>query len=347
MYFWCMKKQRVLVTGGAGYIGSHTVVELHAAGYAPVILDNYSNSHPSALEGIEQILGFRPEVIEVDCCNMLALEEALHGSAAKGSFSGIIHFAAFKAVGESTEQPLKYYENNLSSTVNVLRIMEKLHIPNLVFSSSCTVYGQPESIPVDETAPMREAESPYGYTKQACERIIRDAHSSQQNVNTALLRYFNPIGAHPTSHIGELPLGHPNNLIPYLTQATAGLRDPLVVFGDDYPTSDGTCIRDYIHVVDLAKAHVAALNWLNEQTDACETFNLGTGGGHTVLEVIEAFEKANGLAVPHRIGPRRPGDVTAIYADATKAQEKLGWTCELSLETALRDAWNWQQKLSA
>lgn len=347
-YFRCMEKERVLVTGGAGYIGSHTVVELSRAGFEPVILDNFINSHSSAVDGMQRILGYRPTVVEMDCGDASALEHVFESATGGGrTVAGVIHFAAFKAVGESTQHPLKYYRNNLGSTVALLEAMAAFGIPNLVFSSSCTVYGQPTSIPVDEQAPMLEAESPYGYTKQACERIIRDTHASGQSLNTALLRYFNPIGAHPSSEIGELPLGHPNNLIPYLTQATAGLRDPLTVFGDDYPTPDGTCIRDYIHVVDLACAHVSALRWLMNQQNACEIFNLGTGQGHSVLDVIHTFERANGIAVPHQIGPRRPGDVTAIFADAGKAEAMLGWKCERSLEEALRDAWNWERKLAS
>ena len=242
-------KKRVIVTGGAGYIGSHTVVELVNAGYAPVILDNFSNSTKEVLVGLHAILGFEPAVAEVDCSDRTALLGAFERIAEGGSIDGIIHFAAFKAVGESTQQPLKYYANNIASTVNILEAAEKYGTTDVVFSSSCTVYGQPESIPVDEGAPMQSAESPYGYTKQACERIITDFAASGYPLKAALLRYFNPIGAHPTSRIGELPLGHPNNLVPYLTQAVAKLRDPLTVFGNDYPTPDGTCIRDYIHVM--------------------------------------------------------------------------------------------------
>ena len=340
-------KKRVIVTGGAGYIGSHTVVELVNAGYAPVILDNFSNSTKEVLVGLHAILGFEPEVAEVDCADRTALLAAFERITEGGSIDGIIHFAAFKAVGESTQLPLKYYANNIASTVNILEAAEQHGTTDVVFSSSCTVYGQPESIPVDESAPMQSAESPYGYTKQACERIITDFAASGYPLKAALLRYFNPIGAHPTSRIGELPLGHPNNLVPYLTQAVAKLRDPLTVFGDDYPTPDGTCIRDYIHVTDLAKAHVAALDWLSKQDTACEPFNLGTGQGNSVLEVIQAFERATGVPVPHQMGPRRDGDVTAIFADASKAQRELGWSCECSLEEALRDAWNWQQALGA
>lgn len=338
-------KNRVIVTGGAGYIGSHTAVELVQAGYEPVLIDNFSNSTPAALEGLQSILGFAPEFEEVDCANRSKLFAAMERITSRGAVAGIIHFAAYKAVGESTHAPLKYYANNIASTVHLLEAAEQFNLTEFVFSSSCTVYGQPDHMPVDEQAPIRTAESPYGYTKQACERIVQDFCASGFPMKAALLRYFNPIGAHPSSQIGELPLGHPNNLIPYLTQAAAGLRDPLTVFGDDYPTPDGTCIRDYIHVMDLAKAHVAALEWLKNQHPTCEAFNLGTGQGSSVLEVIQAFEHATGVQVPHAMGPRRPGDVTAIFADATKAREVLGWTCQKSLEEALEDAWNWQQTL--
>lgn len=338
-------KKRVIVTGGAGYIGSHTAVELVQAGYSPVLLDNFSNSTPAALEGLASILGFAPEFEEVDCANRSELFAALERIGSRGPIAGIIHFAAFKAVGESTEAPLKYYANNIASTVHLLEAAKHFQWAEFVFSSSCTIYGQPDEIPVDEQAPIQTAESPYGYTKQACERIVQDFCASGHPLKAALLRYFNPIGAHPSSKIGELPLGHPNNLIPYLTQAAAGVRDPLTVFGDDYPTPDGTCIRDYIHVMDLAKAHVAALEWLKNQPPTCEAFNLGTGNGNSVLEVIQAFERATGVPVPHAIGPRRPGDITAIYADASKAKDMLGWTSEKSLDEALADAWNWQQTL--
>ena len=340
-------KKRVIVTGGAGYIGSHTAVELAQAGYIPVLIDNFSNSKPEVLDALGTILGFEPELVRVDCVNRDDLFQAIERIAASGPVAGVIHFAAFKAVGESTEKPLKYYANNITSTVNLLEAMAKFGLEQFVFSSSCTVYGQPESSPVNEEEHIRTAESPYGYTKQVCERLVRDFGASGYPLKAALLRYFNPIGAHPSSRIGELPLGHPNNLIPYLTQATAGLRDPLTVFGDDYPTPDGTCVRDYIHVVDLAKAHVAALNWLIQQAPTCEAFNLGTGRGNSVLEVIQTFEKATGVAVPYHMGPRRPGDITAIFADASKAERVLGWRCESTLEDALRDAWNWQKALNA
>ena len=343
--FETMKSQQVIVTGGAGYIGSHTVVELAGAGFEPIIVDNFSNSHPRVLDGLERILNRKIQLFDVDCCDESALNGVFESCLKRGNIAGVIHFAAFKAVGESTAEPLKYFSNNIGSTAALLATMHRHGVGSFVFSSSCTVYGQPEQIPVDETAPFLPAESPYGYTKQACERLISDAHSAHAELNVTLLRYFNPIGAHPSGDIGELPLGHPNNLIPFLTQATAGLRDPLTVFGNDYPTPDGTCVRDYIHVIDLARAHVAALNWLKDQNHAYEALNLGTGNGSSVLQVIEAFESANGISVPHTIGPRRPGDVTAIYADAKKAKDLLGWECEHSLQEALKDSWNWQKKL--
>lgn len=342
-----MDPQQVIVTGGAGYIGSHTVVELCAAGFQPILIDDFSNSKPEVLNGLESITGFAPICHQVDCTNEAALLAVFQKTLQAGPIAGVIHFAAFKAVGESTEKPLAYFQNNIGSTANLLKVMGQCGVFNLVFSSSCTVYGQPTSIPVDEKAPILPAESPYGYTKQVCERLIQDVQQSDDQWNAALLRYFNPIGAHPSSEIGELSLGHPNNLIPYLTQAAAELRAPLTVFGNDYPTDDGTCVRDYIHVVDLAKAHVAALKWLKKEDRGCEAINLGTGKGHSVLNVIESFKRATGVNVPYHIGPRRPGDITATYADISKAKTILNWECELSLETALNDAWRWQKKCVA
>jgi UDP-glucose 4-epimerase len=340
-----MQKRIVVVTGGAGYIGSHTVVALHEAGYTPVIIDDFSNSKPEVLDGIAQIIGVKPQLFSLDCRSKNDLKQALQSCANNGEVAGIIHFAAYKAVGESTEKPLDYFENNIGSTVSLLAAMADSGVSNLVFSSSCTVYGQPDHIPVDESAPILPAESPYGYTKQACERLISDAFKSSMPLSACLLRYFNPIGAHPSAAIGELPLGHPNNLIPYLTQAASGLRDPLTVFGNDYPTEDGTCIRDYIHVMDLARAHVASIHWLQSNNPSCEAFNLGTGTGNSVSEVIDAFQKANDVEVPFAFGPRRAGDVVAIYANAEKAHRELGWKCEFNLEEALRDAWRWQLQL--
>lgn len=341
-----MEKGQVVITGGAGYIGSHTAVALVEAGFHPVLIDNFSNSEPQVIQRIEKIVGKEVECHEVDCTSQEELIRVFQKTQESGPIIGVVHFAAFKAVGESMQKPLDYYQNNVGSTIALLRCMEVTGVKNLVFSSSCTVYGQPASIPVDESAPMLPAESPYGYTKQVCEQMIQDVLQSGQPLASALLRYFNPIGAHPSGLIGELPIGHPNNLIPYLTQATAELRDPLIVFGNDYDTPDGTCIRDYIHVMDLARAHVLALQWLSGQPAVCEAFNLGTGQGSSVMEVIQSFERSNGIKVPHQMGPRRPGDVMAIYADASKAERLLQWRCELNLDTALKDAWNWQKTLT-
>lgn len=337
-----MSKGKVLVTGGAGFIGSHTVVELVAAGYAPVIVDNLVNSDRKVLEGIASLTGEAVPFHAVDCTDESGLRAVVEG---EGPFMGAIHFAAFKAVGESVERPTAYYRNNIGSTAVLLDVLTEHGVNRLVFSSSCTVYGEPECTRVDESAPIREAESPYGFTKQACERLIADHVRAHPAMRATLLRYFNPIGAHPSAAIGELPIGRPNNLIPFLTQAVAGLREPLTVFGSDYPTPDGTCIRDYIHVVDLARAHVAALA-PRAEADGVSVYNLGTGSGASVKEVIAAFEQATGKAVPHQMGPRRAGDVVAIYADAEKALRELGWKTEHSLEDALADAWRWQEALT-
>ena len=336
-----MSNGKVLVTGGAGFIGSHTAVELAAAGYRPVIVDNLANSDRKVLAGIAALVGYEVPFYEVDCTDAPALDAVFRQ---EGPFAGVIHFAAYKAVGESVERPTAYFLNNIGSTAVLLEAMAAHPSGRLVFSSSCTVYGEPASIPVDETAPIRPAESPYGYTKQACERLIGDQVTAAPGFRATLLRYFNPIGAHPSARIGELPIGRPNNLIPFLTQAVAGLREPLTVFGDDYPTPDGTCIRDYIHVVDLARAHVAALA-APDGEERLSVYNLGTGAGASVKEVVAAFEEATGRAVPHRMGPRRAGDVVAIFADAQKAERELGWRTERSLKEALADAWRWQEQL--
>lgn len=332
----------VVVTGGTGYIGSHTCVELLNCGYEVVILDNLSNSLIDTLDAIEQITGKRPEFFEVDIDDSAQLSEVFKeiGDRAKS----VIHFAAKKAVGESVNEPLLYYRNNLFSLVNMLEEMEKYGITDIVFSSSCTVYGQPDKFPVTESTVRKEAESPYGNTKSICEDFIRDT-SNVKDINGISLRYFNPIGAHESGLIGELPVGIPNNLIPYVTQTAAGIREQLTVHGNDYPTSDGTCVRDYIHVVDLAKAHLKALERLESglNTSKYEVFNIGTGKGSTVLEVVNTFQKANGVEVPYKIGQRRAGDVTAIYADTKYANDQLGWKAELSLEDALRSSWNWEQ----
>ena len=337
------KGNKVIVTGGAGYIGSHTVVELTAAGYEPIIIDNFVNAEKSAVRGIERILGSSVKVYEGDCADIKLLEKVCDE---EDGITGIVHFAAYKAVGESVEKPLKYYRNNLATLLSLLEISEKRGVAHLVFSSSCTVYGQPDTLPVTEQSPKKPAESPYGNTKQVCEEILEDAVRSQMPLKAIALRYFNPIGAHPTAAIGELPLGVPNNLVPFVTQAAAGLREKLTVFGDDYDTHDGTCVRDYIHVVDLAKAHVSALQHLEKQSAPFyDMFNIGTGHGNTVLDVIRTFEEVNGIKLNYSIGPRRPGDVEKVYADVTKSSQVLGWEAELDLADALKDAWRWQQAL--
>ena len=339
-----MKKQ-ILVTGGTGYIGSHTVVELQNNGYEVVIVDNLSNSKLEVLDGIESITGIRPSFEQLD----LSLYNETRAFFAKYSkIEAVIHFAASKAVGESVDQPLLYYRNNLNSLMNVLECMKEFKVPNLVFSSSCTVYGQPDKLPVMETTPRKEAESPYGNTKTICEDIIRDTTAANPELNGIALRYFNPIGAHASARIGELPLGVPNNLIPFVTQTVAGMRAELSVFGDDYDTEDGSCIRDYIHVVDLAKAHVVAIERLvNEKNkNNYEFFNIGTGNGVSVLEIIESFERATGEKVPHKIVGRRSGDIEKIYADTSFANEELGWKAESTLDETLLSAWKWQENIS-
>jgi len=335
--------KKVIVTGGAGFIGSHAVVELMAAGLEPVLVDDLRNSDERVLQGIAAIMGGTPAIYRVDCADAAALDEVFR---AEGPVHGVIHFAADKAVGESVHDPLKYYRNNIGSLVTVLDVMRAHGVRRLVFSSSCTVYGQPSHLPVNETAPDTMANSPYGYTKVVCERLLRDVCTADPAMKVVMLRYFNPIGAHPSGHIGELPLGVPNNLVPFVAQTAAGLRKELTVHGADYATADGSCVRDYIHVVDLAKAHLRALEWAEgQEAPLCEVFNIGTGQGHSVLEVVHTFEEVNGVPVPHRIGPRRPGDVEAVYADTTRSRTVLGWTAELGLRDALRDAWTWQQRL--
>ena len=333
--------RRIIVTGGAGFIGSHTVVSLVESGYTPVIVDDLRNSNPSVLDGLERILGHRVEFHGIDCGDV-----DLMAAVFSQPVHGVIHFAADKAVGESVEQPERYFANNIGSTARLVDMLRERGVQNLVFSSSCTVYGEADALPVNESAPIQPAASPYGYTKQACESLLRYSHAAAEGqLGVALLRYFNPIGAHPSAEIGELPIGTPANLVPFLTQSVAGIRPELTVFGTDYPTPDGTCIRDYLHVCDLAEAHVAALRWLEGSAGKLDVFNLGTGQGSSVKEVISAFETATGLKVPHRFGDRRPGDVTAIHADATKAADVLGWKTRRSLEECLADAWRWQEKL--
>ncbi|MDR2384762.1 MAG: UDP-glucose 4-epimerase GalE [Tannerella sp.] len=337
--------KKILVTGGTGYIGSHTAVELQNCGYEAVIVDNLSNSNENVIDGITKITGIRPAFYKTDCNDKNALEEVIK---AHPDIQGIIHFAASKAVGESVEQPLKYYRNNIVSLINLLELIPVYNIKAFVFSSSCTVYGQPEMLPVAENAPIKPAISPYGNTKQISEEIIRDTIHSGAKFNSIILRYFNPIGAHPSAEIGELPIGVPQNLVPLLTQAAAGIREVLNVFGDDYDTPDGSCIRDYINVVDLAKAHVVAIERiLNDRSEThLETFNLGTGRGISVFELIDIFEKATGMKVPYKITGRREGDIETVWADPTYANETLGWKTEETLEDTLRSAWKWQEKIN-
>ena len=338
-------KTKILVPGGTGYIGSHTVVELQNAGYEVVIIDNLSNSNAAVIDGIEAITGIRPVFVEGDCTDINTLHELFK---ANPGIKGIINFAASKAVGESVQKPLLYYRNNLNTLMNLLDLMPEYGVKGIVFSSSCTVYGEPDVNPIDETAPIKPATSPYGNTKQVCEEIIEDYIRSGAPIKSILLRYFNPIGAHPSAEIGELPLGVPQNLVPYLTQTAAGIRKELTVFGDDYNTPDGSCIRDYIDVVDLAKAHVIAMKRMldGEDTDAVEIFNLGTGRGLSVLELIASFERATGVKVPHKIGPRRAGDIEKIWADPKKANEVLGWTASVPVDETMKNAWAWQCKVS-
>lgn len=336
-------KQRILVTGGAGFIGSHTVVALVEAGYTPVVVDDLRNSRESVLDGLAAIIGYRPEFHAVDCGDAKAMQPVF-----AAPVHGAIHFAADKAVGESVRHPEQYFSNNIGATARLTAQLRSHGVRHLVFSSSCTVYGEAKDLPVNEAAPIQPAASPYGFTKQACESQLRYSHAAAEGrLGVALLRYFNPIGAHPSALIGELPIGTPANLVPFLTQSVAGIRPELTVFGADYPTEDGTCIRDYLHVCDLAEAHVAALKWLETQPGACDVFNLGTGKGSSVKEVISAFSEATGRAVPHRFGDRRPGDVTAIFADADKAARVLGWRTCRSLQECLADAWRWQEALGS
>lgn len=339
-----MKKDRILVTGGTGYIGSHTVVELQKAGYPVVIIDNLSNSNREVLDGIERISGIRPDFVEADCTDLNALKKLF---ADYPGIKGIINFAASKAVGESVEKPILYYRNNLNTLLNLLDLMGPNGVKGIVFSSSCTVYGEPDQNPVTEQSPIKKATSPYGNTKQISEEIITDVITSGAPFKSVILRYFNPIGAHPSAEIGELPNGVPQNLVPYLTQTAMGIRKELSVFGDDYNTPDGSCIRDYINVVDLAKAHVIAVErMLNDASeDKIEIFNLGTGLGTSVLGLIDAFERSTGVKVPHKIVGRRAGDIEKVWADPTYANNVLGWKAETSLDDTMRSAWAWQLKL--
>ncbi len=335
---------RILVTGGTGYIGSHTVVELLQNGDDVIIVDNLSNSNVDVLDGIQSITGIKPSFENVDCTDYVQMERILNKYP---NIDAVIHFAASKAVGESVEKPLMYYRNNLMSLINLLELMGIYKIPHIVFSSSCTVYGQPDVLPVTEAAPIKKAESPYANTKQIAEQIITDLVAANKQIGAILLRYFNPIGAHPSAKIGEIPNGVPNNLMPYITQTAAGKREELKIFGDDYNTPDGTCIRDYIDVVDLAKAHVAALKHLMNKTgqNSVEVFNVGTGNGLSVMEILTKFEQVNHLNVPHRIVERRNGDIEQVWADPTKANQILGWKALTPLEDTLKNAWRWETNL--
>jgi UDP-glucose 4-epimerase len=337
-----MDKKRILVTGGAGYIGAHTVVELIQAGYDPVIVDNLSKSDRTLLGGMEKITGKKPNFHSGDCADKEFLQKVFQS---EGPFSCVLHFAAFKSVGESVQKPLYYYRNNLGSLVSLLEVMIEYNVKDIIFSSSCTVYGQPDVIPVDEQAPFKKAESPYGATKQMSERILEDAYITGLRVIS--LRYFNPIGAHPSAFMGELPIGVPNNLVPYITQTAVGKRDKLTIFGNDYNTPDGTCIRDYIHVIDVATAHLKAMEFLEKlpQNNLYEKFNLGTGIGVSVLELVEEFKKITGVPLPYTIGKRRPGDVEKVFADPSKLNRAFNWKTQYSIAEGLLHAWEWEKKL--
>ncbi|MBD1433114.1 UDP-glucose 4-epimerase GalE [Sphingobacterium sp. DN00404] len=334
---------KILVTGGTGYIGSHTVVELHNAGYTPVIIDNLSNSNIQILDQIAKIIGVRPEFHQFDLCDEAKTRAFVQENP---DITGIIHFAASKAVGESVEKPLKYYHNNFFSLINLLNAYQGKPI-NFVFSSSCTVYGEPDTLPVTESAPVKKAASPYGNTKQIAEEILEEVSAAYGNYNTIALRYFNPVGAHASALIGELPLGVPQNLLPFITQTAIGKREKLTVFGGDYETPDGSCIRDYIHVVDLAKAHVAAIRLLEKgnPNGKYDVFNVGTGNGYSVLEAITAFEKASGQKLNYVVGPRRDGDIVKVWGDVAKSTQQLGWSAELGIDEMMASAWAWEKYL--
>jgi UDP-glucose 4-epimerase len=337
-----MDQKKVLVTGAAGYLGAHTVVELKSAGYEPILVDDFSKSDTTLLEGLEQILGTSPKFYQGDCNDLEFLRDVFENA---GPFHCVLHFAAYKSVGESVVNPLIYYKNNIGSLVGLLGVMKEKDCTNLIFSSSCTVYGQPDVIPVREDAPFKNAESPYGATKQMCERILQDSYNLGFKIIS--LRYFNPIGAHPSGLLGELPVGTPNNLVPFITQTAAGVREKLTVFGRDYDTKDGSCVRDFIHVVDLAIAHVKAMEYLRNKSDQqfLDVFNIGTGVGVSVLELVNEFMKATGVKLNYSIGPRRPGDVEKVYGDPTKANTLLGWKSKFSVAESLIHAWQWEKKI--
>ncbi|MBQ9137017.1 MAG: UDP-glucose 4-epimerase GalE [Alistipes sp.] len=338
-----MNKKSVLVSGGAGYIGSHTAVELIAAGYDVVIADNLSNSDMSGVEGVRAITGVDVPFVNVDCCDREAFAELF----AKYDFDSVIHFAAFKAVGESVADPMKYYHNNLLSFINIVELMLASGKHNIVFSSSATVYGEADELPVTEATERKPATSAYGNTKQMCEDILRDSVAAYPQLKGIALRYFNPIGAHPSALIGELPRGVPQNLVPYITQTAAGVRECLSIFGDDYPTPDGSCLRDYIDIVDLAKAHVAAIDRMVEDKnkERYEIFNVGTGRAVSVFELVNTFERVNNLKLNYKVAPRRAGDVVAVWADTTLANNELGWHAERSLDETLKSAWEWEKRV--
>lgn len=333
--------QKILVTGGLGFIGSHTVVQLVENGYEPIVIDNLSNSKPWIKDNIEKIIEKPLKVYTEDCNSPESLDKIFK---VERDIVGVIHFAAFKAVGESVEKPVEYFDNNLGSTIKLLDAMRKYKVKSFIFSSSCSVYGNPDQLPVTETSPVKHAESPYAYTKQVCERMIKDAHVAGMTFSSVLLRYFNPIGAHPSALIGELPLGKPNNLVPVITRTAMGKIEKMMIFGNDYDTPDGTCVRDYIHVVDLAEAHVKALEYLEgvNKENHVELFNVGTGKGNTVLELLNAFEKEAKIKVNYELGDRRAGDVEKVYADCTKVNNVMKWKSKFTAEDALRDAWRWE-----
>lgn len=336
-------KNKVLISGGAGYIGSHTAVELSEAGYEVVIIDNLTNSEINAIEGVRKITGKDIPFEKVDTCDINELRKVFE----KYDFDTVIHFAAYKAVGESMAQPLKYYNNNLISFLNIMGLMKEFDRPNILFSSSATVYGEAETLPVTEQSPRQPATSPYGNTKQMCEDILRDSCRAYPDIYGIALRYFNPIGAHPSSLIGELPRGVPNNLVPFITQTAAGIRECLSVFGNDYDTPDGTCLRDYIDIVDLAKAHVAAVRRMTsgDMQEKYEIFNIGTGKPVSVLELLTTFQEVNDIKVPHKMVNRRPGDVPAVWANTAYANQVLGWKAERSLAETLKSSWDWEKKI--